>query len=210
MVALVIQLALVFMGGGGAGAPLTDGSTSVAVRLWRMFSFFTIQSNLLVLATAVILMWRPAHDGRFWRVLRLDAMLGILITGLVFAIVLAPQIHLTGWDLVASTGFHYIVPWGALAAWLFFGPRPRISWGTVAAAFLWPVLWLSYIFIQGVFTRWYPYPFLDVTTIGFGTALRNVTLVLILAAALAGILKFLDYRLPALPRAANVNRAGRH
>ena len=204
--ALVIQIVLIFTGGADANSGQTGGSTSVAVRLWRLFSFFTIQSNLVVLATALVLTWRPTFDGRVWRVVRLDALLGILITGLVYAIVLAPQVHLTGSALVATIGFHYIAPWATVAAWLLFGPRPRISWGTVAAAFGWPVLWLIYIFGQGAFTDWYPYPFLDVTTIGFGTALRNAALVVALAVAMAGLVKLLDHRLPTLPRAAPTNR----
>jgi hypothetical protein len=100
---------------------------------------------------------------------------------------------------VATIGFHYIAPWATLAAWLIFGPRSRIDWGTVAAAFIWPILWLIYIFTQGAFTHWYPYPFLDVTEIGLD-AIRNAILVLALAAAFAVLLRLLDHRLPALPR----------
>jgi hypothetical protein len=62
----------------------------------RLFSFFTIQSNVLLLAAAVSLTLHAGRDGRFWRVLRLDAMLGIIITGLIYATVLAGTYPLTG------------------------------------------------------------------------------------------------------------------
>lgn len=195
---LMIQLTLILTGGADANSGETGESAGVAVRLWRLFSFFTIQSNLVVLAAAVTLALRPDRDGRLWRVVRLDALLGILITGLVFEIVLAPQVHLTGGALVATIGLHYISPWATLAAWLLFGPRPRITWGTVAASFLWPLLWLTYIFVQGVFTSWYPYPFLDVTEIGVGVALRNAAFVVVLGAVIAVVFKVLDRRLPVL------------
>jgi hypothetical protein len=123
-------------------------------------------------------------------------LLGIVITGLVFAIVLAPKVHLTGAALVATIGFHYISPWVTLAAWLMFGPRPRITWRTVAFAFVWPVAWLVYIFTQGAFTDWYPYPFLDVTDIGAGAALRNAVAVVAVGVLLALGLKTLDAKLP--------------
>ncbi|MDT8915275.1 Pr6Pr family membrane protein [Amycolatopsis sp. PS_44_ISF1] len=198
-VALVIQIVLVFQGGADANSGETG--QSAGVRLWRLFSYFTIQSNLILLAVAVVQASRPASGGRIWRVARLDALLGILITGLVYAIVLAPQIHLTGWPLAATIGFHYVSPWAAVAAWLVFGPRPGTGgWGTVAAAFGWPVVWLVYIFVQGAFTHWYPYPFMDVTEIGFATAVRNALLVVVVALVFAGLVRLADRKLPALRR----------
>jgi hypothetical protein len=158
LASLVIQLILIFTGGADANSGDSGTAIGVGTRLWRLFSFFTIQSNLIVLAVAVGLVLRPARDGSLWRVVRLDSLLGIVITGLVFAIVLAPQIHLTGAALAATIGFHYISPWATLAAWLVLGPRPRLTWQAVGYAFVWPVAWLVYIFTQGTFTNWYPYP----------------------------------------------------
>ncbi|MFF0266747.1 Pr6Pr family membrane protein [Kribbella sp. NPDC004536] len=197
LVSLVIQLVLLFTGGADANSGDSGTAVGLGTRLWRLFSFFTIQSNLIVLGVAMALVLRPARDGAFWRVCRLDSLLGIVITGLVFAIVLAPQVHLTGAALAATIGFHYISPWTTLAAWLFLGPRPRLTWRAVAFAFIWPVAWLIYIFTQGAFSHWYPYPFLNVTTIGLATALRNATFVLIFGLLLAAGLKTLDTKLPA-------------
>src|SRR4051812_9628024 len=64
--------------------------------LVNTFSYFTIQSNVLVLVTASILTVRPNIAGDGWRVLRLAALVGITVTGLVYAAVLAPYVHLTG------------------------------------------------------------------------------------------------------------------
>ncbi|MEV0796167.1 Pr6Pr family membrane protein [Kribbella sp. NPDC050281] len=141
------------------------------------------------------------HPTRAERVVRLDSLLGIVITGLVFAIVLAPKIHLTGAALVATIGFHYISPWATLAAWLVLGPRPRMTWRTIPPAFIWPIAWLVYIFVQGAFTDWYPYPFLDVTDLGLATAFRNALLVVVLGILLSLGLKTLDTKLPTVGRA---------
>ncbi|MEV0794216.1 Pr6Pr family membrane protein [Kribbella sp. NPDC050459] len=196
LVSLVIQLVLIFTGGADANSGDSGTEIGLGTRIWRLFSFFTIQSNLIVLAVAVGLTLRPARDGALWRVVRLDSLLGIVITGLVFAIVLAPQVDLTGWALAATIGFHYISPWATLAAWLVLGPRPRLTWQAVGYAFVWPIAWLVYIFTQGAFTDWYPYPFLDVTDLGLATALRNAGLVLVLGLALAAGFKTLDRKLP--------------
>jgi hypothetical protein len=194
---LVIQLVLIFTGGADANSGEAGQAIDIGTRLWRLFSYFTIESNLIVLAAAVLLAWRPSYDGTVWRVVRLDSLLGIVITGLVFAIVLAPKVHLTGAALAATIGFHYISPWATLAGWLLFGPRPRIGWRTVALAFVWPIVWLVYIFTQGAFTDWYPYPFLDAVDIGLGAAIRNAALVVVLGVALAAGFRALDAKLPA-------------
>jgi hypothetical protein len=197
---LVIQLALLVEGGADANSGQSGISVALGVRLWRLFSYFTIQSNLIVLAVAVVAVLRPLRNGPIWNVVRLDALLGITITGLVYAIVLAPQVHLTGAALVATIGFHYVSPWATVLAWLVFGPRPRMTWLTVLGAFVWPVAWLVYIFAQGAFTRWYPYPFLDVTKLGFATALRNALFVLVLGVVLACVAALLDRVLRSLLR----------
>jgi hypothetical protein len=198
-IALIIQLILLFTGGQDANSG-ANSTGPVGTRLVRLFSFFTIQSNLFVLGTSIALAVSVRRDGPVWRVLRLDALLGIIITGLVYETILAPLVHLEGWALVATIGFHYISPWATLVGWLVFGPRPRMSWGAAAAAFVWPVLWLVYTFVHGGVTGWYPYPFLDVGTIGFADSVRNSVVVLLIGVAIAVVLTLLDRRLPALIR----------
>ncbi|MER5437289.1 Pr6Pr family membrane protein [Streptomyces sp. NPDC002790] len=194
--ALVTQLVLVFSGQSAAGAGDTAGDhADVLTRLVRMFSYFTIQSNVLVLVCAASLVLRPARDGALWRVLRLDALLGITITGLVYAIVLAPQIHLEGVPMWATVGLHYVAPPLTVLGWLLFGPRARIDAATARRAFVWPVLWIAYTLVHGAVTDWYPYPFLDVQVRGYGTALRNIAGVLVLAGVLLCLYVWIDRRI---------------
>jgi hypothetical protein len=196
--AFVIQLIVLFTGGADANSVSTESGVGMATKLIRFFSYFTIQSNLFVLATTIALLLRPDRDGRLWRVARLDALLGIVITGLVYDLVLAREIHITGWALVATIGFHYISPWATLLAWAVFGPRPRITWRTVAAAFIWPLLWIGYTFAHGAVTGWYPYPFLDAATKGYAAAIAGTGVVFVIACVLAVAFRLTD-RLPAVP-----------
>ncbi|MGK9149329.1 Pr6Pr family membrane protein [Plantibacter flavus] len=201
-VSLVIQMILVVTGGADARSGGVDMSVDLGVRMARIFSAFTILSNIIVLVMAILIVRNPLRDGRFWRVLRLDALLSIVITGVVYAVVLAPQVNLTGWAFVITIGFHYISPWLTLGAWLFFGPRPRFTWSTVAWAFVWPTAWVLFTFIRGGITGWYPYPFLDVTKIGFGAAAVDSLLILVVAIVFAVLLKLVDRFLPAVLRDA--------
>lgn len=198
--ALAIQLVLILSGGADANSGESGTALSLPVRLWRLFSFFTIESNIVVMIVCVLLVVNPLRRGVWWDVARLNALLAITITGIVFAVVLAPQVHLTGWALAATIGFHYISPWTTVLGWLIFGPRPRFRWSTLAAAFILPVAWLIYIFIQGSFTQWYPYPFLDVTKIGLGPALINAVLVIAVAVVLALANRLIDSKAPSVLR----------
>lgn len=194
-VAFVIQFVLLFTGGADANSGSSEARVSIGIRLVRLFSYFTIESNLIVLAVVITLLIRPDRDGPVWRVVRLDALLGIVITGLVFSIVLAPEVHLTGAAELANIGLHYIAPWATLLAWIVFGPRPRIGWHTIAGAFIWPVLWIAYTFAHGAVTGWYPYPFLDAATKGYAAAFAGTAAVVVIALLLSVAFKFLD-RLP--------------
>jgi hypothetical protein len=190
--ALVIQLALILSGGPDPNTGDTVASVGIATRMVQTLSFFTIQSNLLVLIAAATLVAHPQRDGRLWRVLRLDALLGITITGLVFDLFLIQYVHPTGWQLVATIGLHYVAPWGTLLGWLLFGPWPRIDRATIAWALLWPIAWITYTFVRGSVVDWYPYPFLDVEQVGSWVAARNTITVLALAALLLVIFKAID------------------
>ncbi|BCY07824.1 Pr6Pr family membrane protein [Actinoplanes sp. L3-i22] len=168
---------------------------TVVTRFVRLFSFFTIQSNLLVLIATVGLARDSGRDGRVWRVIRLDALLGIVITGIVYSTILAGQVELHGAAYLADLGFHYIAPWAALLGWLLFGPRPRIDGRTLAWAAVWPTLWIGYTLAHGAVTDWYPYPFTDVADLGYPRVLINMSAVVLIAALLATGLRLLDPRL---------------
>jgi hypothetical protein len=109
-IALTIQIVLIFTGGQDVNSGESTANESLATRFVRLFSFFTIQSNLFVLGTSIALALNVYRDGKLWRVLRFDALLGIIITGLVYETILARLVHPEGWALAATIGFHYIAP----------------------------------------------------------------------------------------------------
>lgn len=190
---LVTQLVLTAL-----GEPGPDGVVQpVVTRFVRLFSYFTIQSNILLLVVALSLARNPDRDGRWWRVIRLDAVLGIIITGLVYATVLAGTANPTGAGWWANLGFHYVAPWWALLGWLLFGPRSRMDGRTLGWAAVWPVVWIGYTLAHGAATDWYPYPFADVTALGYPVVLINLGAVALIAVVLGAVLRLLDPRLPA-------------
>jgi hypothetical protein len=186
IVALVVQAVLVAR---LHGAP-------VATRFIRLFSYFTIQSNLLVGAAAATLVVSPARDGAVWRVLRLDALVGISVTGVVYTTVLRHGGSLHGWAAATDAVFHYVVPLMAVLGWLAFGPRPRVDRQTVAWSLAWPVAWLGYTLLHGHASGWYPYPFIDVTAHGYAVVAMNSLLVTVVLAVMAAAFWLGDAYLP--------------
>ncbi len=194
--ALAVQLVLVLLGGTDVSTGESAAGIPTSTALVRLVSYFTIQSNLFVLVAAVTLAVAPGRDGRVWRVVRLDALLAIAVTGVVYNTLLAPLVHLDGLALWTNTALHVVSPVLALAVWLAVGPRPRITWGTVGWAFVWPVAWIVHTFVRGAVTGWYPYPFMDAAALGLPRAVGTTSLVIVLALVLAVVLKVLDRRLP--------------
>ena len=121
---------------------------------------------------------RPDRDGSVWRPLRLAALIGITVTGIVYSTVLAAihQPHGTAETLV-NLAVHYIVPVAVIAGWLAFGPRPRVDRCTVDWSLLFPVLWMAYTLVRGAVWGWYPYPFVDAASHGYLRVAANGVLV---------------------------------
>ncbi len=167
-----------------------------ALRVWRFFSYFTTQSNLLVVFTSFSLARDLRRDGPRWRVARLDALAGITITGLVHWFLLHPMDHFHGWLWASDTLVHIVIPVAAVAAWLVFGPRRRITFRVVLLGLVWPLLWLLYTMVVGGLTRWYPYFFLDVNQTGTGAVVLYCVAILVLLFAVSCLFWLGDRLLP--------------
>lgn len=176
------------------------GAQDLTTRLVRLFSYFTIQSNILAAVASGMLLWRPDRRGRVFAVLRLDALLCIAVTGIVYHSVLAGLQELTQAGAVSNFLLHTLSPVGAVAAWLVVGPRPRLSPAVVGWSLVYPLAWIAYTFVRGAIVDWYPYPFLDVSQIGYASALVRTGVVAVVFLALAFATLALERVLPPAPR----------
>ncbi|MEO8888927.1 MAG: Pr6Pr family membrane protein [Jatrophihabitantaceae bacterium] len=169
-------------------------------RVLRVFSFFTIQSNVLAGVTSLQLARRPGRDGPGWRILRLDALFGIIVTGIVYSTVLARIHEPHGWQETSSNFVvHYVVPIMMVLGWLLFGPRPRIAVRTVWLSLIWPALYFLYAMVLGQISGWYPYPFVDVSSHGYPRVLVNAVLVTAVFAVVAVLFRLGDRKLRPAP-----------
>ena len=159
------------------------------------FSYFTVQSNLLVLAMSLWFVRAPGANGFGSQLLRVAALTGITVTGLVYGIVIAPTVHPTGAALVFTVLFHYVSPAMAVLGFVLIGPRLAMGWR--AMWFLvWPIAWLIYTMVRAVVSHpnyvrpdnslsHYPYGFLDTGLHSQSAVAIAIVLITVLLIALA-------------------------
>ena len=173
------------------------GNDTVLERLLDWSTFFTILSNIVVLIVTTMLVarpdlfTRPDRTGTVWRTLRLDSVLMIVITGVVYNLLLATG-GKTGWDLISNTLIHVVVPILTPIVWIIAGPRGLISPRIIGYALVLPLLWAAYALVRGAAVGAYPYPFLDVATNGVASVVVFIAVIMVIAVALALILMAVD------------------
>ncbi|MCW2748488.1 MAG: F420-dependent oxidoreductase [Nocardioidaceae bacterium] len=200
--ALAVLIAIAFV---GQFTLTIKNDTSIV----NLFSYFTIQSNLLILVTAALIALNPQRNERWFRILRFAGLIGITVTGIVFATVLAGKADLSGASWVYDKMFHYIAPVAAVVGWVVFRPRTRFEKGDLYAL-VWPLVWLAYTLIRGEVAAPrtlnfsneltnYPYPFLDADREGYLSVGISCVVITVLFTGLAALYLWLTKRLANWP-----------
>jgi hypothetical protein len=161
----------------------------------NVFAFFTIQANLIVGATSLLLWLDPSRSSTVFKVFRLTGIVAIAITGIVFHAVLKHLLDLESWALVADNILHTVVPILSVALWLIYGPRGLTSRRIMWLSVLFPVSWLVFTLIRGEIVGFYPYPFVNVAALGYVRVLINCVWVSVLYLGVAAGATALDGRL---------------
>jgi hypothetical protein len=168
---------------------------SGVARGFNTFAFFTILSNLIVGATALLLVRRLDRTSTMFRTFRLIGLVAITVTGIVYHVALASVFQLAGVHQFGNQLVHTVVPLLTVIGWVAFGPRGLTSARIAGLSLLFPFCWLGFTLIRGAAIHWYPYPFIEVTRIGYGEAILNSFWVLLLLLGLAAGATALDSRL---------------
>lgn len=191
----------------------TPGHFATGVeRGFNTFAFFTVQSNLIVGGTTALLAVRLDRPSTVFRTFRLIGLVAITVTGIVYHVALSSLLDLDGLAQLGNQLVHTVVPLLAVLGWLIFGPRGGTSRRVAWLSLLFPACWLVFTLIRGAIIHWYPYPFIDVTVIGYGKAILNSFWVSLLLLSLAAGATALDAQLGPRPRPAGLNPspAGQH
>jgi len=167
LVSVAVQYWLVTNGEGGSLYP-----TSTV----HFFSFFTILTNLLVAAAMLAPVLAPSSRlGEFLdRPPVRTAIVGyIVIVGTVYWALLSGIDKATGLHLYLEYVLHYIIPPLVVLDWLLFVPKGDLPWRLGIDSLAYPAVYLGWTLVHGYFAIWYPYPFIDVTKLGYPRMLLN-------------------------------------
>jgi hypothetical protein len=189
----------------------TRSAPAAAHATLRLFSYFTILSNVLVALACALPLAARARAPRAARFFALPRVRGavalyIAVTAAVYIVMLAPLWHPTGLLRVADALLHYVVPSLYLALWLrtTAAPRPRLAWGDALRWLAFPAAYLAWTLLRGALAHEYPYPFVDVNKLGLVAVLRNsaglTVIFFVLGLGLVGVDKLAGRALALDPR----------
>jgi len=163
---LVVNVAVAWTNTGGF-------FTTGPARVFNLFCFFTIQSNLIVGVTCLMLAIEPRRSSTTFDTFRFIGIVAIVITGIVYHAALRGLFDLESWALVGDVVVHTVVPVLAVVTWLAYGPRGRTSRRIMWLSVLFPLAWFAFTLLRGSVTAFYPYPFVDVSRLGYPKVLMN-------------------------------------
>ena len=139
--------------------------------------YFTILTNALcaAVATAVALGARasPALQALRRPAFITAAAVSILLVGVIYHLLLRAIHHPVGLEYACNIALHYLVPPLFVSFWWLAVPRGVLVWRDLWLAFAFPAAYAVYVLARGEIAGVYPYPFFDVTKLGYSDVLRN-------------------------------------
>ena len=101
------------------------------------------------------------------------AAVSILLVGVIYHLLLRAIHHPVGLEYACNIALHYLVPPLFVVFWWLAVPRGVLVWRDLWLAFVFPAAYAVYVLARGEIAGVYPYPFFDVTKLGYSDVLRN-------------------------------------
>jgi hypothetical protein len=192
---LRVGAAAIGMLGLGVQFATQAGSTiNVVEATCRFLCYFTFWTNTIAALSMLVPVLAPTGTlGRFLLrpTVRTVIAANLLVVGLVYHCVLSEPFKPT-WAFQADLCLHYIMPVLYLADWFFCVPRTRLAWWTAARSIIVPLVYGIWMFGYGAIAQWYPYPFVEVQTLGIAETLANLFCLLSVFVITTAILILVD------------------
>lgn len=142
----------------------------------RYFSYFTILINLMVAICCTILLIRPGTKlGMFFNNPKTVTAIAVYISvvGITYNVILRSIWDPQGLQKLVDNLLHSVIPVLFLFFWLLFANKNKLKWTDGMPWLLCPLIYLVVVLIRGAFSGFYPYPFIDLSKLGWERALIN-------------------------------------
>lgn len=161
---VILQLVLIII----------NRQASIVETLIRYFTFFTILSNILVafvftaesLQSNLLMFFAKSNT-------QVAIAVYIFVVGFVYNTILRFIWQPKGWDKVADELLHLVIPIVYILFWYFKFSKQTINYKSIFDWLLFPMIYIIVVMIRGYFSNYYPYPFLNVSDLGFAKVLYN-------------------------------------
>ena len=160
---------------------ITNRVVSVPETIFRFFSYFTIDTNILVaLCFTFIFLGSKSRLGKFFsKATTITALtVYIIIVGIVYNTILRLTWNPQGLQMVVDEILHSVIPVFFILFWVIFVPTEGLKYKDAFSWLIYPLVYILYAVIHGAITKFYPYIFVDVTRHGYGKVMSNAGLIL--------------------------------
>lgn len=155
---------------------MKNSPVPVGEAILRFFGYFTIDTNILVaLSFTFIALSSNSFIGKFFTKASVITAITvyIIIVGVTYNLILRSTWEPKGLQKLVDELLHTVIPILYVLFWVFFVPVDGLKWKNAFPWLIFPITYMIYAIILGSVTKFYPYPFVDVTKLGYNNALKN-------------------------------------
>ncbi|WP_312398043.1 Pr6Pr family membrane protein [Chryseobacterium sp.] len=150
----------------------------------QFFSYFTILTNLMVAIYFTNQAFKKS-DSEIKSGLLTAITIYILIVGMVYQVALRSTWNPTGLQRIVDELLHTIIPVLVIIYWHLYENKKNLQYKQMLLWAIYPLFYLFYILIRGSFSKFYPYPFVNVTELGLNKVFINAFFILLFFLALS-------------------------
>lgn len=161
----------------------------------RYYSYMTVWTNILVtLCFGAVTVFASARWADFFRrsAVQSGTVVYIIIVGLAYHFLLSATFNPTGLEWFGNLLLHYINPVLYVLYWLIAIEKHPASYMLALRWLVFPFTYFIYSLIRGFITDWYPYFFVDVTTLGYPQVMLVSALLMCGYALIGAIVVYLN------------------
>ena len=156
--------------------------------VWKYFAFFTILTNLFAAAALAAAALRRSTSVLVSPGIVTGIAANIVLVGIAYNLLLRNTWNPQGLQLLADVLLHNVDPLLFLGWWWLAASAQPLRYIEIMRWAAYPIAYFAYAMVRGAVDGFYPYPFIDVPTLGTGRVIVNALAILIAFFAIAALL----------------------